>query len=92
MNAAYRAVVRSPWLVVAVVAAATVVLGLGALRLRVDSSVATLLPRGDPAKQRYDEIVETVETIRTTQPDVAVGLRRLADVFDYDGLRDLLGR
>ncbi|MBI3767752.1 MAG: MMPL family transporter [Deltaproteobacteria bacterium] len=58
MNAAYRAIVRSPWLVVAVVAAATVVLGLGALRLRVDSSVTTLLPRGDPAKQRYDEVVE----------------------------------
>ncbi len=58
MNAAYRAIVRSPWLVVAVVAGATVLLGLGALRLRVDSSVGTLLPRGDPAKQRYDEVVE----------------------------------
>ena len=58
MNAAYRAIVRMPWLVVAVVAGATVVLGLGALRLRVDSSVTTLLPRGDPAKQRYDEVVE----------------------------------
>src|SRR6266481_10082116 len=57
MNAAYRAIVRMPWLVVAVVAGATVVLGLGALRLRVDSSVTTLLPRGDPAKQRYDEVV-----------------------------------
>jgi hypothetical protein len=57
MDAAYRAIVRSPWLIVAVVAAATVVLGLGALRLRVDSSVTTLLPRGDPAKQRYDEVV-----------------------------------
>jgi len=58
MNAAYRAIVRAPWLVVAVVAGATIVLGLGALRLRVDSSVTTLLPRGDPAKQRYDEVVE----------------------------------
>jgi predicted RND superfamily exporter protein len=58
MNAAYRAIIRSPWLVVAVVAGATIVLGLGALHLRVDSSVTTLLPRGDPAKQRYDEVVE----------------------------------
>lgn len=57
MDAAYRAIIRSPWSVAAVVAAATVVLGLGALRLRVDSSVSTLLPRGDPAKQRYDEVV-----------------------------------
>src|SRR5438552_3193596 len=58
MNAAYRAIVRAPWLVVAAIGAVTVVLGLGALRLRVDSSVTTLLPRGDPAKQRYDEVVE----------------------------------
>jgi hydrophobe/amphiphile efflux-3 (HAE3) family protein len=57
MNAAYRAIVRFPWLVVAVVVGATVVLGLGALRLRVDSSVSTLLPRGDRAKQFYDEVV-----------------------------------
>ncbi len=57
MNAAYRAIVRAPWLVVAAIGAVTVVLGLGALRLRVDSSVTTLLPRGDPAKQRYDEVV-----------------------------------
>src|SRR5882672_5759659 len=58
MEAAYRAIVRSPWLVVAVVAALTDVLGLGALRLRVDSSVTTLLPSGDPAKQHYDEVVQ----------------------------------
>ena len=41
---------------------------------------------------RYDELVELVETLRTTQPELAAGLRRMADVFDYDGLRDLLGR
>src|SRR5437868_10211955 len=58
MNAAYRAILRAPWLVVAAIAAVTIVLGLGALRLRVDSSVTTLLPSGDPAKQRYDEVVE----------------------------------
>jgi two-component system cell cycle sensor histidine kinase/response regulator CckA len=40
---------------------------------------------------RYDEMVELVETLRTTQPDVAAGLRRMADRFDYDGLGDLLG-
>ncbi len=59
MNAAsaYRAIVRAPWLVVAVVAGVTVVLGLGALQLRVDSSVGTLLPTGDPAKQTYDEVI-----------------------------------
>ena len=40
---------------------------------------------------RYDEIVELIETIRMTEPDVAAGLRRMADLFDYDGLRSLLG-
>jgi predicted RND superfamily exporter protein len=57
MQSVYRAIVRAPWVVVALVAAATVVLGFGALRLRVDSSVATLLPRDDPAKHFYDEVI-----------------------------------
>ena len=41
---------------------------------------------------RYDELVELVETIRLTEPKVAAGLRRMADHFDYQGLRDLLSR
>jgi two-component system cell cycle sensor histidine kinase/response regulator CckA len=44
------------------------------------------------AAARYDDIVAIVETIRITEPDMATGLRRMADIFDYDGLRDLLGR
>jgi PAS domain S-box-containing protein len=39
---------------------------------------------------RYDEIVELIETIRATKPDVATGLRRMTDLFDYDRMRDLL--
>jgi FixJ family two-component response regulator len=41
---------------------------------------------------RYDDIVEIVETIRITEPDVATRLRRMAEIFDYDGVRDLLGQ
>ena len=41
---------------------------------------------------RYDEIVELIETVQTTAPGVAAGLRRMLDLFDYDGLRDLLSR
>ncbi len=41
---------------------------------------------------RYDELVELIETIRVTEPDLAAELRRMADVFDYDGLRNLLVR
>jgi hypothetical protein len=39
---------------------------------------------------RYDEIAELIETIRMTEPDLAAGLRRMADLFDYDGLRSLV--
>jgi CheY-like chemotaxis protein len=38
----------------------------------------------------YAEILEIVETIRIRQPDVATGLRRMADDFDYDGMLDFL--
>ncbi len=58
MDAAYRAIVRFPWLVLAVVAAVTVVLGAGAMHLRVDSSVSTLLPRDDPGQRLYAQVVE----------------------------------
>jgi FixJ family two-component response regulator len=44
------------------------------------------------AAARYDEIVAIVETIRITEPDVATRLRRMTDIFDYDGVQDLLGR
>ena len=44
------------------------------------------------AAARYDEIVEIVETIRITKPDVATGLWRMVEIFNYDGVRDLLGR
>jgi PAS domain S-box-containing protein len=40
---------------------------------------------------RYDEIVEQVETLRITRPELAAGLRQIVDRFDYDGMRDLLG-
>jgi PAS domain S-box-containing protein len=41
---------------------------------------------------RYDEIVEIIETIRNIEPKVATQLRRMADLFDYDRLRELLAR
>ncbi len=41
---------------------------------------------------RYDELVALVEVLRATQPELASGLRRLADLFDYEALRKLLGR
>jgi PAS domain S-box-containing protein len=39
---------------------------------------------------RYDDLVGFVEAIGITAPEVAAGLRRMADGFDYDGLRELL--
>jgi len=44
------------------------------------------------AAARYDDIVDIVETLRITEPAMATGLRRMAEIFDYDGLRNLLGR
>jgi CheY-like chemotaxis protein len=41
---------------------------------------------------RYDEVIDLIETIRITDPNVAIVLRRMADLFDYDGIRDLLSR
>jgi len=40
---------------------------------------------------RQDEIVGLIETIRNTEPDAATGLQAMADVYDYDGIRNLLG-
>jgi hypothetical protein len=39
---------------------------------------------------RYDEIVVLIEILRITDPKVATDLRRMADVFDYDSMRELL--
>src|SRR6185295_12558007 len=89
MDPVYRAIVRSPWSVVVLVVVATVVLGAGALRLRVDSSVATLLPRHDPAKQFYDEITAptTLEKIRalTTR---AAAIEGVESVISLTNVRD----
>jgi signal transduction histidine kinase/CheY-like chemotaxis protein len=41
---------------------------------------------------RYGEIVQLVETIRGAQPEVAAELRRMADLFDQDGMRHILGQ
>jgi hydrophobe/amphiphile efflux-3 (HAE3) family protein len=75
MDAVYRAIVRFPWLVLAVVAAVTVILGAGTRHLRVDSSVGTLLPRGDPGEAFYAQVVERfgndeVDIIGVLAPDV----------------------
>ncbi|MBN2037965.1 MAG: response regulator, partial [Chitinispirillaceae bacterium] len=41
---------------------------------------------------RYDEVIDLIETIRITDPNVATALRQMADLFDYGGIRDLLIR
>ncbi len=41
---------------------------------------------------RYETIVTLIETLRTTAPTVAAELRRMSDIFDYEGIRDLLGK
>jgi CheY-like chemotaxis protein len=41
---------------------------------------------------RYGEIVKIIETIRATEPKVATELRRMADLFDGDGMLELLAQ
>ncbi len=89
MDAAYRAIVRFPWLVLVVVAAVTVVLGSGTAHLRVDSSVGTLLPRGDPAQALYAQVIERfgndeIDIIGVLAPDV-LSAATLREDPDGDG-------
>ncbi len=57
METVYRAIVYRPWLVLSLVAIATALAAVGAVGLRVDSSVSTLLPSGDPGEAFYKETV-----------------------------------
>ena len=41
---------------------------------------------------RYGEIVKIIETIRVIEPNLATELRRMADLFDYDGMREFLSQ
>ena len=41
---------------------------------------------------RHEEMVEIVESIRITEPDLAAGLMRMVDLFDYEGMRNVLGQ
>ena len=41
---------------------------------------------------RYNDIVELIETIRATEPDLAIQLRRMVEAFDYDTMRALWDR
>jgi hypothetical protein len=41
---------------------------------------------------RYDEIIEISQTIRVDKPDLAAEIVRMADLFDYVGIRNLLGK
>ena len=65
-------------------------LNRAALQALPDDVLGSL--RAAVAAAHDDEIIEIVETIRDTEPDVATGLRRMAEIFDYDGMRDILGR
>ena len=63
----------------------------------LDKAVLRRLPRDLLSKvyravtaARYDDLVELIETVRMTEPDPAAELRRMADAFNYDGLRNAL--
>jgi PAS domain S-box-containing protein len=62
----------------------------------LDKAALQTLPKNILAKlraavtaARHDEILAIVETIRNTEPSVATRLRRMVELFDYDGMRAL---
>ena len=76
MNRSARWIVAHPRIVLVLVACVTVVLGAYAREVRFESSLASVLPKGDPAVAYYEET-------RTDfgSDDVAVIGVRAADVF-----------
>ncbi|HUX36455.1 MAG TPA: ATP-binding protein, partial [Rectinemataceae bacterium] len=70
-----------------------------ATRPPLDKEALLSLPAGMLAKlrqaivaARIDEMIELIENIRATSPELADQLRRMANDFDFQGLRDSLGR
>src|SRR5215831_9327559 len=56
MERVSRLIVYRPWFVLALIALLTVFFGYYARQIRIDSSVESLLPAGDPEKRYYDEV------------------------------------
>ena len=71
---------RAPRLTIAAVAAITLVLGVFAAQIRVDSAVENLLPDDDPDRTYY----ETVRTVFGSEEATVIGL--FGDVFALDTL------
>src|SRR5437763_1258611 len=71
-----RWLVRHPRLVIAANLLATAILGFYALRIRVESSLASVLPTGDPQVEYYNKIREIFGS-----DDVAIVGVRADDVF-----------
>lgn len=76
MNSFARWMVRHPLLVIAANLLVTAILGLYALRIRVESSVASVLPVGDPEIEYYAKIRETFGS-----DDIAIIGVRADDLF-----------
>ncbi|HEY5611255.1 MAG TPA: MMPL family transporter, partial [Thermoanaerobaculia bacterium] len=76
MDALARWLVRHPLLVLAANLIVTAVLGIFALRIRIESSLASVLPAGDPQIDEYARVRETFGS-----DDVAVVGVRTDDLF-----------
>ncbi len=62
----------------------------GNLRALPPATLANL--REASIAARYDELVQIIGTIRIASPDLADGLKELADAFDYQGILNSIGR
>ena len=84
MNSFARWMVRHPLLVIAANLLVTAILGLYALRIRVESSVASVLPVGDPEIEYYAKIRETFGS-----DDIAIIGVRADDLFAGSTLKKI---
>jgi predicted RND superfamily exporter protein len=56
MKRLYRLVVEWPWAILVSIFLLTAFFGYYAVRIRIDSSVESMLPQGDPERQYYEEV------------------------------------
>jgi hypothetical protein len=89
MEAFARWLVRHPLLIIAAHLLVTLVLGLYALHIRIESSIASVLPAGDPAVSYYEDVRATfgsddvgVIGVRAAELFAAATLEKIARVTD----------
>ncbi|MBM4259778.1 MAG: hypothetical protein FJ147_28265 [Deltaproteobacteria bacterium] len=91
MSALHRVILRQPWIVLIIIAVLTVFFAFHARHIRIDSSLESLLPEGDPEKHYYEDVrrmfgsddvaVIALITDNIYTPQTLQKIQRLTDEF-----------